>query len=358
MQFSVPCLFSESQLVSLSRLNDEARTGKVAECYGSLNPSLFGSGRITRTLPPAPADTLVKIVARAREYGLTFNYTLNQACMGGEEFSAEGRKRVLRFVEFLSECGIRSVTVAIPFLIELIARRFPEIEVCASAILRIDSIDKAMQIEDLGAERLILFEDLNRDFFTISRIRERVSASLEIMVNSPCLFSCPFREYHYTAQGHANGADGLSADTWFVLCNLRKLKHPEVMIKARGPVRPEDLTYYAQAGIDFAKIVGREVFFDNLSETARAYLSGEFDGNLFDLLPRREGTRQAFSIQNKDLAGFLDYFRQGKNPCSRGCFDCGYCDEYAERIELQVSGEQLEKAKRELETKMRERWNG
>ncbi len=345
-KFCLPARFDEREFEIYDKLNVRANGAAIAEVYGSLSPSPFGSGRSARTLPVVTPNKLLRYVELCREHGYRFNYTLNGSCFGGREFTPQGRSEILEFVKLLADCGIDLMTVALPSLIELIAVHFPDIQLSASVILRVDSPSKARYIENLGARRIVLFEDLNRDFSAIQDIRTAYSGDLEVLVNSPCLFGCALREYHYTLQAHSHrGEKGEDAfERWMVRCNLQKLMHPEELVRSRGLIRPEDIIHYKRRGISYFKLVGREEQIENTTEVIAAYLQSAFEGNVFDLLPRFQGMKQVYHLDNRALDGFVDAFLEGRNPCTTGCRSCGYCDQYASAMEVAVPQDALTEA--------------
>jgi collagenase-like PrtC family protease len=345
----VPCSFVPGELENLAALR-QGDSAYVLEVYGALNPAPHGTGRASRTLPLVTPVLLRETVATARRFNINFNYTLNSAADPRRDFSAVDRRQTATLVDNLLDLGIKHFTVASPALIQFLAQEFPEAEICASAILRIDSPGKAKFFEDLGAKRLILFEDINRDFRTLRFIARACSAALEVMVNTPCSYGCPIREFHYSTQGVAGelGADADIAAGWFLRCNHWKLDRPEELLRAPGLVRPEDLDHYQARGIGHFKLVGREAAFTNTLQVAKAYIHGNWDGNVFDLFARREGTRQAFHIENSSLTDLLKPFLQGKAPCTTGCVECGHCDSFVPKFSEGVTQDDVVAAKAEL----------
>jgi collagenase-like PrtC family protease len=287
--------------------------------------------------------------------GYEFNYTLNGSCFGGTEYAPHQRKRILEFVDLLVQLGIGTLTVSLPSLIELLATNFPSLHVAASCILRTDSPAKAQTVEQLGARRIVLFEDVSRNFALLEAIRRGCSAQLEVLVNSPCVFGCLLRDYHYTLQSHGHtGKPGEDAfEGWFQRCNLRKLENPAEMVRARGLIRPEDIQHYATRGVLCFKIVGREARMENIAEIAAAYMRGRYEGNVFDLLPRASGARQAYYLDNRALDGFLNWFLERRNPCVTGCHNCGYCDRYASLMRPAPEAGDLRKAMTAMRKRIR-----
>jgi len=145
-------------------------------------------------------------------------------------------------------------------------------------------------------------------------------------------------------------------------CRYKLFTQPEEFIKANW-IRPEDVGYYEDTGINSLKIIDRNRKTQDIVFALRAYLERRFDGNLIDLLfyihPSSKETiflkglrfflhplqinifklikiKQLFPdigvyVDNRKLDGFLKYFSEGKCK-SCDCNDCGYCRGVAERV--------------------------
>lgn len=330
----LPSPFHEDALGFLVSMSAAATKGvKVGELYGGLRPAPFGSGRAPAGLPNVGPDRFKAFVAACTAMNVEFNYTLNGSCYGGAEHTPQFREQIHLFCQWLVECGVTTITVAAPFLVELIARNHPTLRVCVSIIQRVDGPEKARFFKDLGARRIVVFEDVNRNFRQLERIANVGGIELEVVVNSPCVFGCPTREYHYTLQAHANEGTTSPYEDWMARCALRRLKSPAEYVKGRGLVRPEDLGLYESAGVEHFKVVGREAGISNIVTTTAAFLDRSFHGNLLELLPAFEGRKPALVLDNRNLDGFIDFFREERNPCVTGCVGCGYC----EKIPLPLS---------------------
>jgi hypothetical protein len=253
-------------------------------------------------------------------------------------------------------------------MVDLFKQRYPHISVSLSVFTVVDSVRKARYWEDRGVDRLILHQNLNRNFKEIKKIRKAVDCELELFTNSTCLFQCPLNQFHSSSVSHASSKmdknKGFFIDYCAFNCTLRKLSNPAEIIKAEW-IRPEDLPVYEEAGIDVFKIVDRHKTSDWMENTIKAYAERKYDGNLVDILPFPfiRGDRKSFDItrhgkwlfkpgkihagiimmyatkvdphikiDNSKLADFIKHFQ--KNTCSE--MDCGntckYCYKVAEEV--------------------------
>lgn len=130
-----------------------------------------------------------------------------------------------------------------------------------------------------------------------------------------------------------------------IKCTLHELEEPSEIIKSPW-IRPEDISEYFNLGINFIKISSRRMPADWILRCANAYISGHYDGNLFDLIGRPIHRFTAYDplfdsieglppieivIDNNTLDGFIDFFKKGKIRCSEGCENCNYCQDIAEK---------------------------
>ena len=81
-------------------------------------------------------------VALAHQLGLKFNYVINAPCLGNMEFDRAGRRAICEYLEMVNSLNVDMVTVAIPYLIEIIKYDLPHLQVKASEIANINSAQR------------------------------------------------------------------------------------------------------------------------------------------------------------------------------------------------------------------------
>ncbi|MBS7605410.1 MAG: U32 family peptidase [Candidatus Bathyarchaeia archaeon] len=373
IKFCVPTTFESSFLERINGLNEKYRdTGsRVYEIYGSFKFSILGTGWPATILPHVDEDRFAQHVEEAHAYGIRFAYTLNPVCMGLAEYMEEGRAALNDLLRKLLEFKVDTLIIAIPYLIEYVAKNFPQFEINASSLCYIDSLNRALIYESLGATRLTLSEDLNKSFKLLKLIREKCKAKLEIIANNGCLLRCPFRTYHNTITAHVSQCPiddpiGFTYKPYpFMRCTLKRLSDHKEILKAPW-IRPEDIKYYAQIGIDYIKIAGRGLPADDLLKLIEAYLAGRYDGDIYALidnsyihfcwnmfdLSEEPLPLLRISIDNRSLDGWYEYFIKNDPPCIIGCGDCNYCGEIAKRVvktDLEIEKKYIERIKRMID---------
>ena len=345
MRLLVPTNWDRELILPLSQLKADI------QIYGVLPTSLMGSGGSGPDIPSMTTEQAEEYIDLAHSAGSTFNYLLNAPCLSNMEWDEDTHRELLQHLEWLSDAGVDSVTVAIPYLLELIKRQFPHLRVEVSTIAHVNSVARAEFFESLGADSIMLDSNINRDFELLKAIRDAVNCELGVLANTLCLYQCPYEYYHNNTLGHAsqshNSLNGFYMDYCVFQCNLNRFNDSSQFIKARW-IRPEDVHIYQEIGMDFFKVGGRAMPTEWIVNAAEAYSELHYQGNLCDLLnplapkgrhatPSLSSTQVAtiaslpeVYIDNQALEGFIDFFK--KKDCLSGCGNCHYCQEVADRV--------------------------
>ena len=345
MKLLVPTNWDPGLILPLSRLDAEV------QIYGVLPTSMIGSGGRGADNIHMVENQAEEYIERAHSAGLKFDYILNAPSMGNMEWSEDTHRELLEQIRWISSIGVDSVTVSIPYLIELVKRQFPQLEVRVSTIAHVSSVARAKLFESLGADSITLDMNVNRDFTLLKAIKSAVNCEVTVLLNNLCLYQCPYEYYHHDTLGHAsqsyNPLNGYYEDYCVLRCTLDRLWDISQAIKCRW-VRPEDIHVYEDIGIDMFKTSGRAMPTERILNTAKAYSSRRYQGNLYDILniitPKvgfghsdlpgvRDdviGSPPKLYIDNQALEGFIDFFK--KQSCLSGCSNCSYCQRIADEV--------------------------
>lgn len=341
---TVPTTFEEKFLDALIQLQEKYKNSrfKIKEIQGSLPVSIIGTGRNSWDIPKINIKQLKKHIERIHEFNLKFCYLLNAPCLGNVEYTMQGRKKIIDFLNSLVDLKVDAVTVTVPFLVELVKERFPHLEINTSVYSNIDTLDKANFFENLGADRITLDPNINRNFPLLKKIRSKIKSKLQLLVNTSCLFSCPARYYHANVTGHFSQENSLNffpAFSFNERCMLYRLQNPVEFIKTPW-IRPEDLVIYKDLGIDYFKIAGREFSAKKILQQVSAYLEEKYNGSISDLLMGFFDSYKfkkplRFHIDNSKLNNFINFFVESSTfPCDSECSKCLYCYKYAEVVNI------------------------
>jgi collagenase-like PrtC family protease len=360
-----PCYFGKIMKLRVGSnwdfgLIDALQGTSVDALFGKLPFDIVGGARPGFVLPQIGRDYVKRYIRACHERGLEFTYLLNAPCLGNLHYTRKGFKHLTELIEWVEASGADAVTVGIPYLVDLVRKRFPRLKVKVSTIARVNTVRKALQYEDMGVEEIILDEHINREFKTLEAIRKAVRCNLELIVNNICLWQCPYNFEHVNHDGHASREGEEDASCYLqypgYLCLYRKLTEPVELLKSPW-IRPEDLTHYEAIGYGHFKITERFKRTPLLAAHVKAYEDRRFEGNLLDLftLPRKGAftpvhldyfikpehvnimkvselgkvfdleVRELVHLDNQKLNGFIARFKEidcNKETCSR----CGYCD--------------------------------
>ncbi len=332
--FSMPADFKNSTIDMYAGLNVKYPASRLLETYGQITGAgVFGSGRMVDALPEVNFDKLEKYVRYSRDREIEFNYTLNPSCFGNVEFTTAGYASIVQFLERIFNAGVTTLTVTLPSFFDIIQSSGLPFKLRASTICRISDANRARYYKRTGAHKIVVDEDITRDFEKLKNIREVFGDGVEIIVNSVCYKNCPFKMFHYNHESHcADRNDNRSIkDYYYFKCAFQKADSLRNMIKLNW-IRPEDLKYYEGIGINHFKIQGRHlVLAGDPVKTLEHYFRESFEGNLLSLITLFTIPSLERYVDNKRLDGFIEAFYKDGRFCKDDCEPCGYCEKYAKR---------------------------
>ena len=349
-------------------LIDEIKQYPVYELYGKMKNDFIGGGRPNNDLINIETEKFEKHVKKARRNGINFNYLLNGSCLFNVEQDEKWQKKFSEFLNYLSSIGVNALTVSNPFILQFVKKHFNGVfTVRVSTFACVDSYAKAKYWEDMGADYICAdFVKINRDFSELKYMVEHLKkAKIEILVTNSCLKNCPMIYTHTNGLSHASGSlmkKNNYEDWGLFFCQKKELEDVSEYIKSPW-VRPDDLKYYENIGIENFKITERGFPTEELVKRVKAYVDGCYDGNLLDLIQGhgvtsvgdlklvkhdvnnrsdiyseikrvrglgtpRECERHIY-IDNKKLDGFIEFFASGR--CTGKCEQCGYCKRIADK---------------------------
>lgn len=360
LNLTVPTTFTAACAESLAQLNQEyAATGRrVHEVYGSLQSAPFNSARPAKYLPSPTQAQFRSHIQTLGNSGIGFNYLLNAPSYANYEYTSHGRAELEALLALLVDCGVRSVTVAVPYLARIIASRYPALEVVTSTIGYVGAMRGIDQWLEAGAKRIVLDVEANRDFRFLKRASLESPVPLELIANPVCISQCHYKYNHYCVAGHGSqnlsgeGIPGFPYNGFYLnWCFFQKLASPGEFLKSPW-IRPEDIPLWEKAGIRFFKLAGRGMPETQILALTRAYLSGCFEGDLLDLLgwPHWLNFRKnadgsllpplEIHLPNEALTGFLDFFYEKLPECRLGCKGCEHCSAWGKRV-LSINSPEL-----------------
>lgn len=281
-------------------------------------------------------EELLDSLKAIRDMGVRLDLLLNAVCHGGEAISALWMRRICSILDYLGQQDLlpEIVTVASPFVAEMIKRHFRDVEIRASVNMRLDSTLAMEYLSDLF-DSFYLRRDLQRDLPTLRRFSAWTKAhgkGLCILANSGCLRHCPYQTFHDNLVAHnaeVTSQKNISSFSphlcWKLFGNPQH--HEEIL---RGSwIRPEDIALFAP-WVQVVKLATRQ--HPRPRMIIGAYAAGHYDGNLLDLLePTFSG---AFSPRIVDNRAFPENWAESgiAGACAKDCTHCGRCTEVANMV--------------------------
>lgn len=343
----------------------------IKEVYGKMAIDFIGGGRPAYILPDVNKRQVSAHIKMLHAAGIKFNYILNSPCLSSEEFTRSGKANIYSLIRWLREIGVDKVTITIPYLLQLIKNKYPELGVCVSVFAGVDSVEKALFWQNIGADEITLLQTtVNRNFSLLRQIRKHTACRLKLIGNTSCLYNCPLISYHALNNAHASQSKyshkaGLNIDYCSIFCKYLRLSDPAKFISSNW-IRPEDLHFYEEIGMDGIKLVDRRCSTQHLIKIATSYSKRYFEGNLLELLPLFYGRPPQSAqknflmklkyffhplesnmlaiaklgvlmqdlqiyIDNRKLDGFLKKFIE-QDCAYQGCAECGYCGRIAKEV--------------------------
>jgi collagenase-like PrtC family protease len=294
-------------------LVEQCRDYPVTELFGKLQTDAVGGGRAPYQLARVSRRQLADHVKHVRNSGMAFNYLLNSSCMGNREITRKGQKEINVLLDWISDIGVTAVTVASPFMLQMIKTRQPQLKVRISVFGGVDRVRKAQMWEELGADCIVLDSILvNRELETLAEIRKSVKCDLELMANNNCLTGCAMSPMHMNALAHTGQSwhenKGFFIDWCFMKCTEMKLRDPVHYIRSEW-IRPEDLHVYEGMGYDLFKLAERDIPTEMMMIRIKAYAARRYDGNLLDLIQAYgfRGIKESHSYYRHGLSWLLRF---------------------------------------------------
>lgn len=351
-------------------LIDKIKKYPIYEVYGKLNIDLIGGGRPTNYLKKINKELFERHVKKVRESGINFNYLLNSSCIENLNQDKKWIESTKEFLDYLKNVGVNNLTISNPYLLELVKKYYKDdFIVRISSFACIDTYQKAKYWEELGADILCLdFCKVNRNFKMLKYMVDNLKCKIELLCTNSCLKDCPMIHTHVNDLAHAskyNNNVNKYEDWGLNFCQSYQLNHSEEYIKSPW-IRPEDISYYEEIGIEHFKITERDFSTSALVKRVEAYVNRRYDGNLLDLIQgsgldenenininkksnfnsrnevleeikrvrgigvKREMPRHIFIDNNKIDNRFIEFFK--KDKCSGMCEKCGYCKNISDKV--------------------------
>jgi len=330
LEFSIPYNNDPETLTDIFKYK-ECNGNSIREIYLSGPQEYAGSGRISKA---QSLDDFAAVVERIHQEEIRVNLLMNSVCEGSEWYSPDVLKSTMDYLKrVIDDLKVEAITIANPMYIREVRRHFPQVEICASVLGDIDSIDKAVIFRKAGADSFTPDVNINRNLRLLNKIKEKTGLEIKLMVNEGCLFKCPFRKFHFNYIAHKSrnpGADTARGEgnVFSLNCVQVTKSDPAQMLKS-GWIRPEDLERYGEIS-RFFKLVGRTSSRSMICRQLEAYMKQSWDGDLLELMAGNLyscGMSFMMHLDNRslDAVGFFEKV----TSCDHECIECDFCGQLA-----------------------------
>ena len=133
-------------LKDLIEVKEAEGLDEVDEVFMGGSPDVMGSGRGGLHAPLL--DEIREQTEYAHQHGIKMNITMNSTCTGGDHLSFEGYKMFSWYFGELKKAGVDGVTVAEPYLVELL-RDYP-MQTVVSCLSYVESPQRAKFFNELS----------------------------------------------------------------------------------------------------------------------------------------------------------------------------------------------------------------
>ena len=152
----------------------------------------------------------------------------------------------MKLLSKLDEIKIDGVTVASPYLCQIIRKQFPHLFISISVYSKVQTLPQLKYWKEIGADEVTVFHTVNRDFKKLRlllKYGQQNNMRVRLIANNSCLHECPFHTNHAVTHCHGSKSDEKSRifhfDYNILNCNLLKLKNPARILSSEW-IRPED----------------------------------------------------------------------------------------------------------------------
>lgn len=351
--YKVGCNFSKELIDIFKELNLINSNNKIDETYGSRKESAPLTARPAFRLKGMSEEDFKNYVDKLSQIGVSFNYTLNTSFLGSKEKIQQNEFEIMRYVSFLIDSGVKTITVTLPYVAELIRRVSKNIGIEVSTIAHIDTVSQVkLWYERYGISKVCINLNKNREInflksvanycnkngIIVSLLANEFCGNGSMLANDSCATGCIYRDHCY--QLHSIGYEkNAFLENNYPMGNCISSRSKSVIWLKMNFIRPEDTALYNTIGINHFKITGRTGETEHLKRVIRSYMLGKYNGNVLELWKHLETIydkdEKTFVpqnyIENRKLNGFLDFwFSHPNHICANEvCGEtCKYCDDF------------------------------
>lgn len=358
-RFKVGCNFDLALIDKCKELNEKYKDkdkGRIVEFFGSTKDYQDLTARPGFRLQDINKDYFEEYIKKALEAGIVFNYTMNSPFpyLTKQELLSH-KEEIQEYTKWLEKIGVYRITIANPIM-ALIIREVSDIELEVSTIANIETVTQLKYYyESFNIKKFCCSVNKNRDLKFLKNAARYCNDNgliIELLTNEFCYVSgndhsataCPYRQSCYLCHaGNRTKEDALLYNNYPMgYCMGSRNGEEEGWLKSRW-IRPEDLHYYNDIGLDYFKVSGRTGSTEYLTKVIEGYMKQEWEGNLLELWKpletiynnKKESEQNLIdNIPNEKLDRFLDHWFDKNFECQNEICGqtCDYCRTFYEKV--------------------------
>ena len=276
-------------------------------------------------------------LAALRDMGVRLDLLLNASCYGRHGFSRSLVNLVCSTIAHLCDTvGLDAVTTMSPLIARAVKEHFPAIDVRASVNMRLGTVRALRYVADLF-DSFTIQREYNRDLARLQDLKDWCDAAgkgIRLLANSGCLNFCAVQTFHDNLVSHEKDVSeilNVTDDSPAMCWRFYQQRENWATFLQNSWVRPEDVHHY-EPYVSVIKLATR--MHANPRRVVRAYCTGEFAGNLPDLLEPGHGP--LFAPYVFDNTRFPDDWFARTTSCDKRCHQCDYCAAVLDRVLVRV----------------------
>ena len=332
MRYMIGYQLQESGLLIEEILKNKDRVHEVYFAWGNMASGRGSAIRQHSLLPHEAIQLQQQQLMSLAKKGIGMNLLLNANCYGKDSLSRSFLMQTGDLVAYLEDVlNLSSVTTTSPVLARFIKENFPEIEIRASVNMEVGTV-QAMEYLAEDFDGYYFKRELNRNLKEVKELKEWCDLNgkrLYMLANSGCLNFCSVRQFHDNLVAHENEIAQMDNGAKFTsMCSrfIAKEENREKLLQHLNCIRPEEMYLFDELVVA-AKLATRVS--PRPESIVRAYMTGNYPGNLLDLLePSHAAAFYPAIIDNAKLP--KDYCKYVAS-CGKQCKTCNYCKTAQER---------------------------
>jgi len=256
-----------------SNLIEAAHGKNVGFMYGRLNLDFIGTGQESLLACNVSSENIAQYILQMHRSGIKFNYILDGTCINNLEWTRRGQNSIRRLLDWLIKAQVDSVTISIPYLVGLIRKCYPALEIEVSHCAQVDTLLRAKRWEDSGVSVITLApEAVNGNLELIKIIRRTLKCQLQVLADEYYLSASASYNYYSNRNTHLTQEPRSTGKLFSLLGgDNNKILFRGPAVRQHTLIHPDETSAYKEAGIERIKLLGSSLNTDTIIKIVSAY---------------------------------------------------------------------------------------